>query len=98
MKEVITVTGPTPDPTFRPAQPNAVKEWCINSAAVDPFSQSALINNEDGVLYRWDFTTNTLTQSVVLTPGIGEAYTPTLIGPDGTVYAINNATLFAVGQ
>ena len=98
MKQVITIAGPTPDPDFRPAQPNAVKEWCINSAAVDPFSQSALVNNEDGVLYRWDFTTNTLTQSLVLTPGIGEAYTPTVIGPDGTVYAINNATLFAVGQ
>jgi hypothetical protein len=34
----------------------------------------------------------------VLTPGIGEAYTPTLVGPDGTVYAINDATLFAVGH
>lgn len=98
MKEVITVTGPTPDPGFRPAQPNAVREWCINSAAVDPFSKSALVNNEDGVLYRWDFATNTLTQKVVLTSGLGEAYTPTLIAPDGTVYAINNATLFAVGQ
>lgn len=98
MKEVITVVGPTPDLQFRPAFPNAVREWCINSAAIDPFSMSALVNNEDGVLYRWDFTMNALTESIVLTPGVGEAYTPTLIGVDGTVYAINNATLFAVGQ
>src|SRR5262249_47248248 len=41
---------------------------------------------------------NSFTQSVTLTPGIGEAYTPTLISPDGTVYAVNNATLFAVGN
>src|SRR5581483_12459638 len=49
-----------------------------------------------GKLYRWDLSTNTFTQSIVLTAGIGEAYTPTIIGVDGTVYAINNATLFAV--
>src|SRR5262249_51730728 len=50
----------------------------------------------DGKLYRWNLTTNTFTQQVTLTSGVGEAYTPTLIGVDGTVYAINNATLFAV--
>ena len=33
-----------------------------------------------------------------LSPGIGEAYTPTIIGPDGTVYAINAAILNAVGR
>jgi len=35
---------------------------------------------------------------MTLTPGLGEAYTPTIIGGDGAVYAINNGTLFAVGQ
>jgi hypothetical protein len=92
MKEILTQLGPTPNPDLP-----GVKEWCINSAAVDPATKSVLANNEDGKLYRWDLTTNTLSEQIVLTPGLGEAYTPTLIGPDGTVYAIDNATLFAVG-
>jgi hypothetical protein len=33
-----------------------------------------------------------------LTTGIGEAYTPTVIGADGTVYAINGAILDAIGK
>ncbi len=93
MAEVITVAGVTPDPTFP-----QVKEWCINSAAIDLVTKSAMINSEDGTLYRWDFTSNTLSQSIALTSGRAEAYTPTLIGPDGTVYAINDAVLFAVSQ
>ncbi|HVT14038.1 MAG TPA: hypothetical protein VHE55_17375 [Fimbriimonadaceae bacterium] len=96
MKEVLTVVGVTPDPEFS-GVPGAVREWCINSAAIDPFNKSAIINSEDGTAYRWNFTTNTLDQSIVLTPGIGEAYTPTLISPNGTAYAINNATLFGLG-
>lgn len=99
MKEVLTIAGPTPDPRWRDAaHPDAVREWCINTAAIDAKTKCALVNNEDGVLYRWDFRTNLLSQSVVLTSGIGEAYTPTVIGPDGTAYAINNAVLFAVGR
>jgi hypothetical protein len=54
--------------------------------------------SSDGKLYRWDLPANTLAQAVVLTSGLGEAYTPTLIGADGTVYAISDATLFAVGS
>jgi hypothetical protein len=93
MREVLTVAGLTPD-----GPPPAVKEWCINSAVVDPATRSVIAGNEDGKLYRWDLATNTLSQTLVLTPGLGEAYTPTLVGPDGMVYAINNATLFAVGD
>jgi hypothetical protein len=68
-----------------------VREWCINTAAVDPSTKSVMVNSEDGMLYGWDLTTNTLSQVVTLSPGVGEAYTPIVIGPDGTVYAINQA-------
>ena len=86
-----------PDDEFGDGFPGSVREWCINSAAVDPFSHSVLANSEDGRLYRWDLATNTLAEAVTLTAGVGEAYTPTVIGPDGKVYAINNSILFAVG-
>ncbi len=93
MNEVITISGITPD-----GAPPAVKEWCINTAAIDQVTKSAIVNSEDGTLYRWDFTTNTFSERIKLTAGVGEAYTPTVIGPDGTAYAINDGYLFAVGQ
>ena len=94
MNEVMTVLGQTAD-----GPPSgAVREWCINSGAVDPLTHSVIANSEDGVLYRWDLFSGNLTQTIRLTPGVGEAYTPTVIGVDGTVYAINDAVLFAVGQ
>lgn len=92
MREVITILGPT----LEAGSTTARREWCINTMAADPTRKSMLANNEDGVLYRWDLTTNTLSQSIRLTSGLGEAYTPTAIGADGAVYAINNATLFSV--
>ncbi|HXJ81538.1 MAG TPA: hypothetical protein VMS64_23010 [Candidatus Methylomirabilis sp.] len=98
MKEILTIAGPTPDPALTAQFPQAVREWCINAAAVDPFTQSVMVNSEDGKLYRWHLPSNTLSQAVTLSSGIGEAYTPTVIGTDGTVYAINQAVLDAVGQ
>lgn len=83
---MLTILGPTPELA------GGAKE-CINTAAVDPLTKSVLANDEDGKLYRWDLTTNTLSQTVVLMAGLGEAYTSTVIGPDGKVYANNNATL-----
>jgi len=92
MKEVITVLGVTPDPS------GGFKEWCINTAAVDPYRHGAVVNSEDGRCYWWNFEANTLEHTTVLTPGLGEAYTPTVVGPEGTAFALNNATLFALGD
>ncbi len=91
MKEILTLLGPTANTTLP-----GVKEWCINSAVIDIPNKSAIVNSEDGNVYRWSFVSNAITQTLNLTVGIGEAYTPTLIGPDGTVYAINDAYLFAI--
>jgi hypothetical protein len=92
MREVLTILGPTRDGSTA----NSRREWCINTMVADSERRSVLANNEDGVLYRWDLATNTLSQSVRLNSGLGQAYTPTLIGADGAVYAISNATLYAI--
>ena len=92
MQTVLTILGVTPD-----GPPDgAVREWCINNAVVDPATDSILVNSEDGNLYRWNLSSNTFTQQIALTSGVGEAYTPTLIGAHGEVFAINNAVLFAI--
>jgi hypothetical protein len=92
MREVMTILGPTLDAGSATAR----REWCINTMAADPMRKSILANNEDGVLYRWDLTTNTLSQNVRLNSGLGQAYTPTLVGADGAVYAISDATLYSI--
>jgi hypothetical protein len=96
MREVLTVAGPTPDDE-NPDIPNAVREWCINAAAVNPPTNSILMTSEDGRIYRWNVATNSLSQTARLTKGIGEPYVPTVVGPDGVVYTLNGGSLFALG-
>jgi hypothetical protein len=95
MQAVRTVLSPV----HVPGEPAGARyEWCINSAAVDTADHSVMVNSEDGTLYRWDLARNTLAEKIRLNRPRPEAYTPTIIGPDGTVYAINNATLYAIGR
>jgi hypothetical protein len=84
MKEVLTMLGPTPDADY-PNVPGAVREWCINTVAIDPVNKCALHPQR-----RWEdlplgFHDHALTQTLTLTAGIGESYTPSVIGVDGTV-------------
>jgi hypothetical protein len=95
MKAVETILSPVHVPG---ESAGARYEWCINSAVVDTADDSVIANNEDGMLYRWDLATNTLAEKIRLNKPYSEPYTPTIIGPDGTVYAINNATLYAIGR
>ncbi|MGC4109924.1 MAG: hypothetical protein QM747_05770 [Nocardioides sp.] len=95
MREVSTVLSPRHPPHTAKGERY---EWCINSVAVDPATGTAIANNEDGHLYLWDLDTGTLTESIKLNKPRGQAYTMTVIGPDGTSYAIENATLYAVGS
>ena len=95
MREVRTVLSPN----HPPKTPKGTRyEWCINSIAVDPSTGSVIANNEDGHLYRWNLNSGKLTDSIRLNKPRGQAYTSTLIGPDGTSYAIENGTLYAVGR
>jgi hypothetical protein len=95
MREVETILSPVHVPG---APAGATYEWCITAAVVDATTSSVIINNAAGKAYRWDLANNTLAEMLTLNKPRSEAYTPTLIGPDGTVYAINNSTLYAIGK
>ncbi|HEY5801288.1 MAG TPA: hypothetical protein VIT92_13775 [Burkholderiaceae bacterium] len=95
MQEVITLLGQTNDPS---GGANFLHEWCVNTAAVDPITKSVFINSSDGILYRWNLNTNQVDQSFNLNVGYYQSYTPTMLGPDGKIYAINNAVLMAIGN
>lgn len=97
MREVMTAFGPTPDGEW-PTIAGAVREMCVNATCVNPATKSVFFNSEDGRGYRWDLSENSISESLVLTNGIGEPYVPTAIGPDGTIYTLNGTWMFAMGK
>jgi hypothetical protein len=99
MREVLTVIGPTADKQNRSSSlPYAVREWCIDTAAVNPATNSVFFPSEDGHIYRWNLVSNSLDQFLQLNAGIGLPYVPTIIGPDGQVFTLNGGTMSAMGS
>ncbi len=91
MREILVITAPTADPGTIGGR----REWCVNTCTVvDPVTRAAYVN-EDGRAYRWDFTTNALAGGHEQWRGPG--YTATAMGPDGAIYAVNNAQLHSIG-
>jgi hypothetical protein len=98
MREILTVMGGTPDEERYGDQfPYAVREWCINTGAVNPATKSVFAPSEDGRIYRWNVEANSISETLLLGPGIGSPYVPTAIGPDGAVYTIQAKKLFSLG-
>jgi plastocyanin len=62
---------------------------CCNIGVFDPFSNSVYCNNADSHQYRWDLKNNVIAERVYMGSALLEAYTPSVIGPDGAIYAIN---------
>ena len=94
MKEVLTIAGPT----LETGSAVAVKEWCINTAAVDPATQVDPRQQRGRLAVPLGAHDQPAAAAIQLTSGIGESYTPTVIGADGAVYAVNNAMLFSIGR
>jgi hypothetical protein len=95
MKTVETILSPV----HVPGEARGARyEWCSTSAVADIADDSVIANNEDGSVYRWDLATNTLAEKIHLNAPYAQTYTATIIGPDGTVYAINDNTLYAIGR
>lgn len=96
MRQVLTLISPTPDEEY-PTRLGAAREWCINAAAVSVPNNSVYFNCEDGHLYRWDLSQNSLSEAFQLNSGVGQPYVPTVITADGTLITLNGGYVFAIG-
>ena len=92
MKEVLTMLGPTFESGTSGPVRGVVHQHRRRRPAdeVDPGQQRGRLSLPLGP------DDEPLTQRIRLTSGIGESYTPTAIGADGAVYAVNNAVLFSI--
>ena len=98
MRPVETVLAPS----AVPGEGSATFPWTVNAAAVAPSNGqvggSAVVISADGKLYRWNLVSNSLDAGLTLAAPGPQAYTPSVIQPDGSLLAIADGTIYAVGQ
>ena len=97
MREFLTATGPTPDAANQNSIfPSAVLPWLGNAFAVNAPTKTVILPSSDGNLYRWNTSTNSISQFLNLGAAGGQQNVPTVIGPDGATYTISGSTLASV--
>jgi large repetitive protein len=97
MREVLNINGPIPDAASQNSTfPSAVLPWLGNAFAVDSATKTVTLPSSDGNLYRWNTSTNSISQFLNLGAAGGQQNVPTVIGPDGATYTISGSTLVSV--
>ncbi|HEX3121610.1 MAG TPA: Ig-like domain-containing protein, partial [Candidatus Acidoferrum sp.] len=97
MREVLNIAGPTPDAANQNTTfPSAVLPWLGNAFAVNASTKTVILPSSDGNLYRWNVSTNSISQFLSLGAAGGSQNVPTVIGPDGATYTMNGSTLVSV--
>ncbi len=97
MREVLNIAGPTPDAANQNSSfPSAVLPWLGNAFAVNAATKTVDLPSSDGNLYRWNVSTDSISQFLNLGAAGGTQNVPTVIGPDGATYTINGSTLASV--
>ncbi len=76
--------------------PTAGKELCVNAVVVDKNGNSYFLG-EDGYFYRVEFGGENWSRIMLGAPR-NAAYTPAAMGPDGTVYALDDRSFYIVGN
>ncbi|HEY4906542.1 MAG TPA: Ig-like domain-containing protein [Candidatus Acidoferrum sp.] len=97
MREVLDANGPTPDPANQNSTfPSAVLPWLGNAFAVNAATKTVILPSSDGNLYRWNVSTNSISQFLNLGAAGAQQNVPTVVGPDGSTYTISGSTLASV--
>ncbi len=76
--------------------PTAGRELCVNAVVIDSSGTSYFLG-EDGYFYRVEFGGENWSRIMLGQPR-DAAYTPAAMGPDGTVYALDDRSFFIIGN